>query len=322
MIDAKIIITQEIHPDGLKILKENVTNVVEAPKPDEETLLSLMGDDVTGIIVRHNKLTKAMIDKCTNLKVISRHGIGVELIDVNAATERGVPVVNTPKAAVTSVAEHTIMMILSLAKKFFYADKTFREGGYDFKNKYAPDDVEGKTLGIIGLGSIGREVAKRAKAFDIELIAYDPYITDEPFEQYGVRRVHSADEVYKNSDFVTVHTPLTAETRFMVNYEKFEMMKPTAHFINCARGEVVCEVDLIKALNDKQIAGAGLDVFDPEPPKKDNPLFAMENVVLTPHSSALTNAGKVKMSVQSVQQLLKVLKGETPDYLVNKEIAK
>ncbi len=322
MIDTKILITQSIHPDGLELLKKHVTNVIEAPAYDEETLLSLIDDDVTGIIVRHNRLTRKIIEKAKNLKVIARHGIGVELIDVQAATDNNVYVVNTPVAAVTSVAEHTIMMILCLAKKFFYADSEFRAGGYDFKNSYAPDDVEGKVLGLVSLGKIASQVAKRAKAFDMKVIAYDPYVDDSVFEQAGVTRVNSLDEVLKESDFVSLHTPLTDSTRYLINYENLCKMKPTAYLINCARGEVVAEKDLIKALDEKIIAGAGLDVFDPEPPTKDNPLFKMDNVVLTPHSSALTNAGKIRMSVQSVEQLLNVLEGRGPECLVNKELKK
>ncbi len=320
MINTKIIITQDIHEDGLNILQKNISEVVTAPSPDEETLLSLCTDEVTAFIVRHNRLTREMINKCKNLKVIVRHGVGVELIDTAAATERGIPVVNTPSAAITAVAEHTIMMMLSLAKKFFYADKTFRAGGYDFKNSYAPDDIEGKTLGIIGFGSIGREVAKRASAFDMKIIAFDAFLPEEVFTSNGVIRVNSVDEIYINSDFVSLHMPITEETKYSVNYDKFAMMKKSAHIINCSRGELIVESDLIKALNEKLIAGAGLDVFDPEPPSKDNPLFAMENVVLTPHSSALTVHGSRRMAEDSAKLLIDIFEGKELRNLVNKEI--
>lgn len=320
MLDGKVIITQTIHPAGMELLKQNVKEVVVSPSPDEGTLLSVMDDRVTGIVVRHNRLTKSILDKAVNLKVIARHGVGVELIDVAAATARGIPVVNTPMAAVTSVAEHTIMMMLCLTKKLFYADKEFRAGGYDFKNTYKPDDLEGAVLGIIGFGNIGRCVARRAAAFDMEILAYDPYVPEEAFAEAGVRRVSSLEELLPASDFVTIHTPLTDITRHLLGKKQFAMMKPSAYFINCARGEVVVETELIEALQNGVIQGAGLEVFDPEPPRKDNPLFKMDNVILTPHSSALTTLGSKKMSIQSAQQLLRVLSGEGPEHLVNKEI--
>lgn len=315
-----MLITQAINEHGLKILKKNVREVVTSSSPDEKTLLSLIDDSVTGVIIRHNRFTQGMIEKAVNLKVICRHGVGVELIDVRAATERGIPVVNTPHAAVTSVAEHVIMMMLCLAKKFFYADSTFRKGEYAFKNYYEPDDLEGTSLGIIGFGNIGQLVAKRAAAMDMQIYAYDPYADDEIFNSLGVKRIKKLEDLLKISDYITVHTLLNEETRHLIGMKQFRAMKPTAYFINCSRGEVVNELDLIEALQQKLIRGAGLDVFDPEPPMEDNPFFKMDNVILTPHSSSLTTAGMAKMSIHAAEQLLRVLNGQEPEHLVNKSL--
>lgn len=328
-LQKKVLVTQFIHPDGMKILEDAVENVVVAPSPDPETLLSVMDDSIDGIIVRHNRLTGEMIRKCTNLQVIARHGIGTELIDLNAATEQGVIVTNTPHAATVSVAEHTVMFILMLGRKIRIADKEQRKGNFAIKVTYAPDDVEGKTVGIVGLGHIGSIVAKYCEAFDMNVIAYDPYKTEEYCKSFGVKVVPDLETLLRESDFVTLHTPQTAETIHMMSTEQFSLMKPSAYFINCSRGPVVDEKALIQALKEGVIAGAALDVFEHEPTDKDGKalddyteLFSMDNVVVSPHSSALTVSGSRKMAVQSAEQMVKVLRGQPADWVVNKEVFK
>jgi D-3-phosphoglycerate dehydrogenase len=324
-IKGKVIITQSIHDEGMRLLEENIEEVILASDPSEETLMSLMDESVIGIVVRHNKLTKNILDKAPNLKVISRHGIGVELIDLEEATSRHIPVVNTPYAATTSVAEHTVMMILVLAKKLLFAHNEFCAGGYGFKNTYLPQDVQGMTLGVLGIGNIGSQVIRRAYGFDLNIIAYDTDISakraDKIKSDYNITIVDSMEEVLKTADIVTIHVPSNEKNYKMIGKEQLEMMKPSAFLINCARGEILDEGALIDALNNKTIAGAGIDVFDPEPPSVDNPLLKMDNVILTPHSSALTVQGKIRMSRGSAEQMLKVLSNEKPDYLVNKQVS-
>lgn len=323
-LKKKVLITQFIHPDGMKILEDAIEHVVLAPDPKPETLLSMMDESIDGIIVRHNRLTSEMIQKCPNLQVIARHGIGTELIDLEAATKQGVIVTNTPHAATVSVAEHTMMYILMLGRKIMTADKEQKKGNFAIKVTYKPDDIEGKTVGIIGLGHIGSIVAKYCNIFDMNVIAYDPRLSPEDGAKYGAKMMPDMDSVLKKADFVTLHTPQTEETIHMMSTEQFEKMKSSAYFINCSRGPIVDEKALIEALENQTIAGAALDVFETEPTDKDGKLldtyqklFSMENLIISPHSSALTVSGSRKMAVQSAEQMVKVLKGEKADWIVN-----
>lgn len=318
-LKTKVLVTQPIHAKGMELLEKEVETVLRAPDDSIETIASLLDDEVTGVIVRYNVFNRELMEKAPNLKVIARHGIGVDLIDVEAATERGIKVVNTPDAATVSVAEHVVMMILVLAKKMVYADRELKRGNYSVKDIYTPDDAEGKTLGLVGFGKIGREVAKRCIGLGMEVIAFDPYTNQAAFDSMGVKKVDTVESLLERSDFVSLHTPLTPQTHHLIGEAQFKMMKKTAFLINCSRGQVVDEEALIKSLRQKEIAGAGLDVFEKEPPEADNPLFTMDNVIVTPHSSSLTVNGKIKMAVGAVEQLLKVLRGEEPDYLVNKK---
>jgi len=317
-LKTKVLVTQPIHAKGMELLENAVEKVIIAPDDKIETIASLLDEEVTGVVVRYNVFNRELMEKAPNLKVIARHGIGVDLIDMEAATERGIMVVNTPDAATVSVAEHVVMMILALSKKIIFADRELKKGNYSVKDKYTPDDVEGKTLGLIGFGKIGKEVAKRCIGLGMDVTAYDPYTSQEAFDSMGVGKAASMESLLEQSDFVSLHTPLTHQTHHMLGEAQFKLMKESACLINCSRGQVVDEAALIDCLQKDIIAGAGLDVFEKEPPEADNPLFYMDNVIVTPHSSSLTVNGKIKMAVGAAQQLLKVLRGEAPDYLVNK----
>ncbi len=319
-IKTKVLLTQPIHEKGMKLLTDSVEEVVLAPNYEVSTLAALLDEKVEGVIVRYNIFNRELIEKAPNLKVIARHGIGVELIDLKAANEHGVMVVNTPDAATVSVAEHVVLMALMLSKKILTADAAIRQGNYAIKDIYQPDDVEGKTLGLVGFGRIGREVAKRCRGLDMQVKAYDPYLKAEQVEALGVSMVRTLEELLETADIVSLHTPLTEDTRHLIGEQELNRMKPSAFLINCSRGAVVDEAALVKALKCKKIAGAGLDVFEQEPPSEDNPLFSMENVVVSPHSSSLTQNGKIKMAVGAVEQLLQVLRGEIPAHIVNKEV--
>ncbi|HWQ79932.1 MAG TPA: hydroxyacid dehydrogenase [Anaerovoracaceae bacterium] len=315
-LKTKVLLTQPIHAKGMEILENAVETVIVAPDDKIETIASLLDEEVTGVVVRYNVFNRYLMEKAPNLKVIARHGIGVELIDLEAAAERGILVVNTPDAATVSVAEHVVMMILALSKKMLFADRELKKGNYAVKDKYMPDDVEGKTLGLVGLGKIGREVAKRCIGLGMDVTAYDPYTDQAAFDSMGVEKAPSLEALLERSDFVSLHTPLNPDTQHLMGEAQFKRMKKSAYLINCARGQVVDEAALINCLQEKIIAGAGLDVFEKEPPGADNPLFAMDNVIVTPHSSSLTVNGKIKMATGATEQLLKVLRGETPDYIV------
>jgi len=317
-LKTKVLVTQPIHKKGMELLENAVEKVIAAPNDRLETIASLLDKEVTGVIVRYNLFNRELMEKAPNLKVIARHGIGVDLIDMEAATEHGIMVVNTPDAATVSVAEHVVMLILALSKKMIFADRELKKGNYSVKDKYMPDDVEGKTLGLIGFGKIGKEVAKRCIGLGMDVIAYDPYTNQAAFDSMGVEKAASMESLLEQSDFVSLHTPLSPQTHHLLGEAQFKLMKESAYLINCSRGQVVDEAALIGSLQKKIIAGAGLDVFEKEPPEADNPLFCMDNVIATPHSSSLTVNGKIKMAVGAAEQLLKVLRGEAPDYLVNK----
>ncbi len=317
-LKTKVVVTQPIHEKGMKLLVDSIEEVVLAKDSNIPTVAGLLDERVEGVIVRYNPFPRELIEKASNLKVIARHGIGTELIDLKAATEHNVAVVNTPNASTVSVTEHAVTLMLCLAKNIFYADSELRKGNYAVKDKYLQYELEGKTAGIVGLGKIGTEVAEKCRfGFGMKVIGCDPYVDKEKVEGIGVELAQSIDEVLESSDFVSLHLPLTESTKHIINEEKLRKMKKTAYLINCARGGIVDEKALIKALQEGIIAGAGLDVFEEEPPRVDNPLFKMKNVVVTPHSASLTEEAKIKMAVGAVEGLLQVLRGERPTYLVN-----
>jgi D-3-phosphoglycerate dehydrogenase len=241
--------------------------------------------------------------------------VGVDNINVEKATERGVMVVNAPTPTVVAVAEHTMALLLATARHVPRADASLREGKW-LKKQLVGTTVAGKVLGIVGLGRIGTAVAKRARAFDMEIIAYDPYLTREQIEERGATPVSFLEELLKQSDFVTLHATLTPETQGMIGAKELEMIKPTARLINCDRGAVVDEEALLKALEEGRLAAAGLDCFYEEP-ATDNPLCCNEKVVATPHIAASTAEAQRDVGREIAQQVLTALWGERPQHLVN-----
>ncbi|HWQ79938.1 MAG TPA: hydroxyacid dehydrogenase [Anaerovoracaceae bacterium] len=320
-LKTKILLTHPIHPEAMKLLEASVEEVIVASNDDRKTIYDLLDDEVEGMIVRfYVPVDRELLEKGKGLKVIARHAVGCELIDLAAATELGIQVVNTPFSTSASVAEHVLTFILMLAKKLPYADAQLRKGNYAVKDQYEPDDVEGKTLGLIGFGRIGCEVARRCGAFGMCVVAYDRYISDEVFCSLNVQRRLSVEEVLEESDFVSLHVPLTPETRNLIGEKELGRMKKSAYLINCSRGGVVDEAALAEALESGAISGAALDVYEEEPPLPDNPLFGLESFIGSPHKAGLTVSGVRKMSFEAVTQMLKVLRGETPDCLVNRDV--
>lgn len=320
-LKTKVLLTHPIQPEAMRLLEESVEEVVVAPNDDRKTIYDLIDDNVEGIIVRfYVPVDRELLEKGKGLKVIARHAVGCELIDLKAATELGIQVVNTPFSTSTSVAEHVLTFILMLAKKLPFADAQLRNGNYGIKDKYEPDDVEGKTVGLVGFGRIGCEVARRCAAFGMRVIAYDRYAGDEAFCSLDVKRCLSVEEVLEESDFVSLHVPLTPETRNLIGEKELGLMKKGACLINCSRGGVVDETALAEALEKGSITGAALDVYEQEPPPPDNPLFGLEGFIGSPHKAGLTVSGVRKMSFEAVTQMLKVLRGEKPDCLVNRDV--
>jgi D-3-phosphoglycerate dehydrogenase len=262
--------------------------------------------------------TREIIEAADALKVIGRHGVGVDTIDVQAATEKGIVVVNTPNANATSVAEHTLTAIGALAKRVVVYDHAIRNGRWELRNSYGAIDLDGKTLGLVGVGKIGSMVARRAAAaYNMKAIAFDPYITPEKAQEMGVTLCATMDDIFKQADVVSLHTPLTPETRGMVNAARLRLMKSTAFLVNFSRGEVIDERALYDALKAGVIAGAAIDVYDPEPPLSNNPLFELDNILLSPHSAALTGECVIRMATGAAEGVVDVLTGRRPQFVVN-----
>ncbi len=313
----KVFIAQEIDPVGEKYLEERGYELVRGTASDEETICREAAD-CEGMIVRTAKVTRKIMNAIPNLKAVSRHGVGVDAIDVSAATELGIQVTNGPLSNYESVAEHTVTLLMACAHHIVQMDHAVRNGDWDARNRVRLTEMTGKTVGIIGLGRIGRAVAQRlALGMNMKIIGFDAYVNAETLPDY-IELKKDAKEVYQQADFVSLHCPATEETKGSVNKECFDLMKESAFLINCARGEVVNEEDLIQALQEHKIAGAGLDVLSLEPPKADNPLFDMDNVILSPHCGAHSRETFQKMALHAAMGVDEVLSGKEVSWSVNK----
>ncbi len=317
----KILIVQPIHESGVRVFDERF-DVRVASDPSAATVIKEM-KGVEGVVVRMAPFTREIIEAADSLKVIGRHGVGVDTIDVKAATERGIVVTNTPEANALSVAEHTITVIGALAKRVVAYDRAIRTGGWEIRNSYKAVDLDGRTLGLVGIGRIGTLVARKAvAAYNMKVIAFDPYVAPEKAREMGITLVPASEDVFRQADVVSMHTPLTPETRRFVNATRLGLMKPTAFLINFSRGEVVDEKALYTALKTGVIAGAAIDVYDPEPPLNDNPLYELENIILSPHSAALTQECVIRMAVGAAEGVVDFLTGKRPRFVVNPEALK
>lgn len=314
----KVLVTEPIHEEGIKLLKEEVEIVMgESVSPQ---LLTKQANDCSGILIRSAKISGEMMRNLPKLKVIAKHGIGVDNIDVKTASELGILVVNAPESNINAVAEHTLGMILLLSKNFVELNKKVRSGQFDMRNKIVNMELKGKTVGLIGFGKIARLLAKKLRALDVNLIVYDPYVNPIEAEKMGSELTKNIDEVLMCADFVSVHVPLNESTRGLMGKEQFNKMKKDAYFINAARGAIVKEKDLFEALKERRIKGAAIDVFEQEPPDNNNPLFQLENILLSPHNAALTDEALVAMATQSAQGILDYFNNKRPKYVVNPQV--
>lgn len=321
MAKAKILMSQPIHEEGMKFITSRGYEARVAPDFTEQTLIKEV-QDAAGFLVRTAEIPASVINAGNVLKVIARHGVGYDNIDVKAATARKIPVCITPRANALSVAEHVLALMLTLAKRIIPFDVATRKNEWDIRNSYSAFDLDGKTLGILGMGRIGMLVCQKAQAaFNMKILAYDPLVPREAMEKAGAKVV-AIPEILKASDFVTLHVPSMPETKGMIGEAQLKTMKRSAYLINCARGPIVDEAALVKALKDGTIAGAGLDVFDPEPPKADSQLFQLPNVVLSPHSAGLTAECVIRMATHAAQAIIDVLEGRHPEGVINPEALK
>ncbi|MEN6484142.1 MAG: phosphoglycerate dehydrogenase, partial [Syntrophobacteraceae bacterium] len=301
----KILICDGMEDSGLELLRAAEGIDVDAPEQLSAEEIKARLPEYEAVVVRsRTRMTADMIENAPRLKVIGRAGTGVDNIDVQAASNRGILVMNTPGANAMAAAEHTLAMMLSLARHVPQATQSMREGKWE-KKRYMGTELYKQTLGIIGLGKIGTLVADRALAMKMDVLGYDPHILPEAAAIQGIELV-SLEELLSRSDFITLHTPSTAETRFIINRENIVRMKPGVRIINCARGDLVDENDLYEALKSGHVAGAALDVFNREPPE-GSPLLGLQNMIFTPHLGA--------SSYQAQTNVAKAIAGQILDYL-------
>ncbi|MBR2557570.1 MAG: phosphoglycerate dehydrogenase [Methanobrevibacter sp.] len=310
----KVLVADAINEKGIENLKEVAEVVVDTSITPEELANTI--HEYHGIVVRsRTKLTADIIEKADNMKIIARAGVGVDNIDLDAATEKGIMVVNSPESTSITVAEHTMGLLLTMARKLSIADKSVKEGKWE-KKKFMGVELRNKTLGVIGMGRIGSQVVNRCKAFEMDAMAYDPYLPEEVAKQMGVE-LTDLDTVLKNADFITIHVPLTPETKHLISTEQFEIMKDTAFITNCARGGIIDEEALYDALANDKIGGAALDVYEQEPPAEDSKLFELDNIILTPHIAASTKEAQRDAAIIVADEIIDLFKGGTPQNVLN-----
>jgi D-3-phosphoglycerate dehydrogenase / 2-oxoglutarate reductase len=317
MAAYKVLIPQDIAEEGKDYLLQRGYEI----KMGSGCSLEEIKKDVVecdAILARTTPFPAEVLEAGKKLKVIARHGVGVDNIDVDKASELGIYVTNAPESNSNTVAELALGLIIALGRNLIAGDKATRSGDYEFRNRKFGVDLEGKTLGILGIGKIGKRLSMKARnGLSMKVIGYDPYLTKKNFPS-EVEKIEERDELFSKSDFVSVHIPSSPETKKSIGMKEFKLMKPTAFFINVARGDLIVEKDLIKALQVGIISGAGLDVYEKEPPQKDHPFFDLDNVILTPHNASHTKECMIRMAVHAAQGIDEVLSGKTPTWPVNK----
>ncbi len=304
----KILISDKLEKEGLDILTAEKNFQVDCKFGIPAAELKSIIKDYDALIVRSGtQVTAEILESADKLKVIGRAGVGLDNVDLPAATKKGVVAMNTPAGNTTSTAEHTMSMIMALSRNIPQAVASLRGGKWE-RAKFTGIELYGKTLAIIGLGRIGTTVAKMAQAFGMKTIGYDPFLSAEIAAKNGII-LTELDEIYKTADYITVHIPKTDETTNMISDAQIALMKKTVRLINCARGGIIDEAALIKALQEKRIAGAAMDVYDVEPPDFNSPLFKLENCVTTPHLGASTSEAQVNVAIEIAHAVKDALLG-------------
>ena len=315
--------SQAVCVEGMKRLEDKgVTNIYVADNGDPNNYLEEM-KDAEAVIIRIAKMDKEAIENSPHLKVIGRTGVGYDSVDVEAATAAGIPVVITPGANAHSVAEHAVALMMALSKDMINAHEGTCKGEFStIRNQGRCTEVLGKKAGFIGLGSIGDKTAKICQALGMKILGYDPFLSKDEIEARGYEYFEDYEELVKEADFVSIHVPLTDKTKNMISKKELESMKKTAYIINCSRGGIVNEADLIEALNEDVIAGAGLDVFECEPadPKEGDAILMAKNIIVTPHSAAQTREAVINMATLCIDGCLAVINGEKWPYVADKKV--
>ena len=310
----RVLLYEDMHPAGKNVLAAKA-DLVMARSLDEASLIEQV-KDVDAIVIRANgAVTARLMDAAPKLKVVGRHGVGVEAIDLDAAKSRGIVVCNTPDANLESVAEQAVGFMLAVSKQILRADTALRQGRWNVRYEYIGQELFGRTLGLVGMGRIGSRVAEICHlGFQMPVLYYDVVAYPALEEKLHAKRV-SLEEVLKQADYVTLHVPLLPSTKGLIGKDQLAMMKPGAILINTARGAIVDEAALFEAIESGHLGGVGMDVFAAEPTPKDNPLLSLEKVILTPHMAAHTDDALKAMSMVA-QDIIRVLEGQEPVYRV------
>lgn len=305
----KVLVSDPISDQGIQQLTDAAD--VQADKKtglSEDELVAVIGEYDALLVRSQTKVTRKIMEAGKNLKVVGRAGVGVDNIDLNAATDLGIIVINAPDGNTITTCEHTFAMMMALARHIPQAYAKTIGGVWDRKT-FLGVELRNKVLGVLGMGRIGSEVAKRAKAFGMEILGYDPFLTEERAEKLGVK-LATVDEIVRSADFMTVHTPLTAETRHMIARPQFEVMKKGMRIVNCARGGIIDELALVEAIDQGIVAGAAFDVFEEEPPRPDHPFLKHPKIVVTPHLGASTVEAQENVAIDVSEQVLHILRNE------------
>ncbi len=314
MVTMRVLVSDPVAEDGVEYLRQHAeVDLKVGVKPEE--LIRIIPQYDALVVRSETKVTAEVIEKASRLQVIGRAGVGVDNIDVAAATRRGIVVVNAPTGNNIAAAEHTVGMMLALARHIPQAYISLRSGEWK-RSRFMGVELRDKLLGVVGLGRIGTEVARRAQGLEMRVIAYDPYLSAEHAQKLGIEAVE-LDDLLQRADFVTLHVPLTPQTRGLIGTEQLRRMKPSARLINCARGGIVDEAALLEALDQGVIAGAALDVFVQEPLPADSPLLRHDRVVATPHLAGSTAEAQVGVALDVAEQIVEVLQGRSARYAVN-----
>ncbi len=305
----KIAILGNIHQDGLEFLKSKNIEIIEINNFEENKLIPLISD-ADGIVIRTANLRENILSKCNNLKIISRHGVGYDNIDLDYINTKGIALAITGQSNAVSVSEHVMTMMLTLSKNIFASDNLTRSDGFELKSNL-PDFFElyQKKILILGFGRIGQALAKRCLGFEMEVIVYDPFIDNEIISSKGCKNINQF-EGFKIADYISIHLPLSKETENLISDNEFKLFKKNLILINTARGGIVNEEAMYRALKSKQIHAAGIDVFEKEPPPKNHKFFSLENILLTPHNSALTIECRKRMSIESCMNIFNYLENK------------
>ena len=318
----KVLVVQGLHEQGLKMLKNRTDIEFNVLMSDDENEILEAAKDVSGITVRTAKISSKIIEAANKLQVVSRHGVGYDSIDLVSLNNKKIPLTIAAHSNMISVSEQAMFFLLALSKNVFYYDDFTRKGDWTNRWDVKAWDLAQKNILVIGFGRIGSNFVKRALAFDMNVYVYDPYVEKEKVKISGAIPVDNISENLQKMDAVTLHCPKNDETTDLFTKKEFDLMKKSSFIINCARGGILNEEDLYEALTNKKIAGAGLDVFDVEPTPSSNPLFKLNNVILSPHIAGVTVESTVRMATETVQNVLDVLDDKINQSVVvnNKEI--